>query len=120
MINPSQGVVVPAGQRRELERTEPNKILDVIPATVYAIRYGDGAGRVIKEFWYEVGGVFYQPPGAEQFADQLREVKETLVKQVKAKLGTNAFMPSNLQTDVVDVVAKKTAQEVSGDSGVDV
>ena len=119
MIAGQSGVVVPASQRRELERTEPNKLINIIPANVFAVQYGDGTGNVIKEFWYEVGGVFYQPQGSEQFAQGLREVKETFVKQARAKLAQRDLNPNDVPTaDVVDVISRQTAEEA--ESGVDV
>ena len=117
-MNRQQGVVVPEGQRRELERAEPNKLLDIIPGEMFAVRYADGTGKVIREFWYKVGNTFYQPPGAEQFAGQLREVKETFVKQANTKLAQMDLDPNDVpQSDAVDVVAQQTAKEVATPPG---
>ncbi len=108
----SQGVVIPQSQLRDdLQRTTPNRVLRVVPATLLAVQYSDGAGVIHKEFWYEVDGRFYQPPDAERFAATIRPVKDVLAKQAGQLLeSTKASLAPT--SDPVDVVSNLTADEV--------
>jgi hypothetical protein len=118
-----QGVVVPQDQRREDGRGEPGKVYNAIPVETVAVRYADETGKLIREFWYKIGDTLYQPPQSEQFAANVRTVKDGYAEQVNAILsavfGDNSDIPS---TDAVDVVSEQTAESVTkGDApGVDV
>ena len=123
MLNRQVGVVTPQDQTREEGRGEPGKVYNVVPAEMVAVRYADETGKFIREFWYKVGDVFYQPPQSEQFAANVRTVKDSYTEQanalLSALLGDDSDLPS---TDAVDVVSEQTAESVTkGDeSGVDV
>ena len=55
----------PQSQLRMQERRTPNK-LHVFPVGLVA-EYIDDHGQVIREFWYEMNGTYYQPPDSENF-----------------------------------------------------
>ncbi len=108
----SQGVAVPRGQLRGTERGEPNRIRNLAPATLLAVEYTDGQGNIIKEFWYQVGDQVYQPPNAEQFAGQLKPVKEMYASQVRTRMLSQTATTDDLpKDDDVDIVSDETASQ---------
>ena len=116
----TEGVRIPMGQRRANERTEPNKILAIMPVQQYIVKFSDGAGLVHDECWYDAGGVLYQPPNTEDFTMKLRPIKDVLVKQARTAL-TNIAKKSGMAkaADPVDVVSAKIAKSI-GKNEVDV
>jgi hypothetical protein len=116
-MNRPQGVVVPQSQKRSERKGEPNKVYAAVPATMVAVQYADGSGNLIKEFWYKVGDQYYIPPQAEQFASQLRSVKEGHAAQVNNLLAAYHSDPNDIpEQDPVNVVTNA----VASDNGVDV
>ena len=112
-MNRGQGVAVPQGQLRSGRKGEPNRVLNAVQADLVAVAYTDKQGNEIKEFWYKVGDTLYIPPGAEQFASQLRPAKGVFAEQVLAKLAARETGPAAglpVQDDV-DVVSTQTAQQ---------
>ena len=116
----TEGVRIPMGQRRPNERTEPNKILAIMPVQQYIVKFSDGSGLIHDECWYEAGGILYQPPNSEDFTMKLRPIKDVLVKQARAALASMAKKLGVAKSaDPVDVVSAKIAKAV-GKNEVDV
>jgi hypothetical protein len=114
MLNNPTGVAVPAGQRREIERAEPGKVLSVIPLEALGVRYTREDGRVLREVWYRAGDTFYVPPQAEEFATALKEVKEKYAKQIRAQLASQQVASAGVPVeDTVDVVSVNTVEDMS-------
>jgi hypothetical protein len=101
------GVHVPTNQRTEQEQAEPNRILDVIPAEYFAVRYSDGAGRVHKTFWIVAGGVVYEPPNSEAWAQGLRVVNEEFSRQLLGKISKEKIQADAIPDRGIDVLVER-------------
>lgn len=113
-MNQRAGVQVPQSQLRSTQRSEPNRIINLAPAVLYAVEYTNGHGVHIKEFWYKVGDQFYMPPNAEQFASQLKPVKKMYADQVRTRLLSQSAATTDLpKEDDVDIVSDETAEQAA-------
>jgi hypothetical protein len=105
-----QGVRIPSDQTAK-GNDEPNKIINVMPAEMLAVRYSNEYGKVMDVVVLKAGGRIYMPPNAEAWANALSGVKDWFFKGIKEKINIEGAPAP--KEDMVDVVGSSIAKEVA-------
>lgn len=106
------GVTIPDNQLAQ-ERAEANTVLAVLPpAEMVPVRYADEHGKVRQVVVLKAGGEYYMPPNAEQWAAQLRPLRDWMKKGIdNLSVTETTEAPTE---DSVDIVGSSIAQEPQG------
>lgn len=111
-IGRQTGVMVPDDQLRQ-ERGTPNTVGAVQPTEMVAVLFFDEHGRGHKTVMLRAGDDLYHAPNGEQWSAALRPAAPWLKEKVMKELDVEKVpIPTE---DTVDIVAQKSAEEMSGD-----
>ena len=114
MFNRPQGVTIPKGQLNAgLETGAPNTISHAVVVEQVALQWFDENGKAHPDVWLRINGQYYIPPNSEEWAANLKPVKEVFIKQLEMMLANNADRNEAPTQDAVDVVASSVAAHPS-------
>jgi len=108
----TEGVMIPRNQLIDEELTgSPMSITHAVPMQMVGVQWFDERGQGHNEIWFVAGNAVYQPPNAEEWASQLKPVKDDLRQAILSQLNltTSKEREPLPMKDEVDVIADEVA-----------
>lgn len=122
MLNRQQGVTISKGQiNAGLGKGPPNTISHAFVVEQVALQWFDENGTAHPDVWLRINGKYYIPPNSEEWASQLKPVKDIFVNQVETMLSDQVDRDVAPMKDAVDIVASNVVtQPISPPASVEV
>ena len=112
MQNRPQGVTIPKGQLHAgLEKGPPLTVDHAFVVEQVAVQWYDENGNAHPDVWLRINGQYYIPPNSEEWASQLKPVKEALARQVETMIFNQVDKNVAPTKDAVDIVASNVAAQ---------
>jgi hypothetical protein len=110
MYNRPQGVTISKSQiNAGLEKGPSNTISHAFVVEQVALQWYDENGTAHPDVWLRINGKYYIPPNSEEWAAQLKPVKDVFVHQIEIMLNDQIDKNVAPTQDAVDIVATEVA-----------